>query len=324
MDIEKPDIFNIVPSKVLVLMGGWSSEREISLKQGNDVAMALTSVGHEVASLDPPRDTEQLVHKIVHSFNDHPPDVIFNVLLGRWGEDGIFQGIFELLDIPYTNSGVLSSALGNNKRFTNQIVRLNGVTCPEEFIVTQREFKNIKRDFPYILKPISEGASIGVTKISSLHDQERAAANWIYGNEMIVQEYVPGREITVLVFNGKATGALETLVDGDEVYDTSHKTGEKDVKYVIPASLPAEDYEHALKMAEMAHKTLGCSGMTRSDFRYNDKSYSSSEGNNRLFFLEINTQPGIYRESYAAAIMAHLGWSYEELLQWMIQDALKD
>ncbi len=298
-------------ARVAVLMGGWSVEREVSLVTGRAVAEALGDRGYEAIELDVDRD-------IARTLADLRPDVAFNALHGRFGEDGTVQGLLEILAIPYTHSGVLASALAMNKVYARRLFADAGLRCPEGRVVGRRELAT-DRDLepPYVIKPINEGSSVGVRIVlegdnyDPARDEETAP-----GDEVLVERYIPGREIQVAVMGERALGAIEIRPFG-RFYDYETKYTENKAEHLMPAPLPDEVYDEALRIALVAHRTLGCRGVTRSDLRYDDTRGEPGD----LYILETNTQPGMTPLSLVPEIAAHQGIGFADLVEWIVEDA---
>jgi D-alanine-D-alanine ligase len=302
---------------VAIIMGGWSAEREVSLISGTNVAESLRNTGHGVTAIDAAHDVGALLPKLLPR-----PDAVFNALHGRFGEDGCLQGLLELMALPYTHSGVLASALAMNKPMANCLFTQAGILCPEGKIVHRNELLAgdvMKR--PYVIKPLNEGSSVGVRIITD--DDEPIPfehASWPYGDVVMAEAYIPGRELTVGVMGDKSLGVLEILPK-EGFYDYEAKYSDDHMaEHVIPTDLPKKDTEEVLRLALLAHQTLGCRGASRVDFRYDD----TSKGAAKLFILEINTQPGMTPKSLLPEIAAEAGISYDELVQWMVEEAACD
>jgi len=298
-------------------MGGWSAEREVSLISGANVAESLRNTGHGVTTIDAAHDVVALLSKLLPR-----PDAVFNALHGRFGEDGCLQGLLELMALPYTHSGVLASALAMNKPMANCLFTQVGILCPEGKIVHRDEVMAgdvMKR--PYVIKPLNEGSSIGVRIITDGGEPiPFEHAPWPYGEVVMAEAYIPGRELTVGVMGDKSLGVLEILPkEGFYDYETKYSDDHM-AEHVVPADLPKKDTKEVLRLALLAHKTLGCRGASRVDFRYDD----TGKGAAKLFILEINTQPGMTPKSLLPEIAAEAGISYDELVQWMVEEAACD
>jgi D-alanine-D-alanine ligase len=295
---------------VAVLMGGLSSEREISLISGRACAAALERCGARVSAVDAGRDVAQVLAKL-------KPDVVFNALHGAWGEDGCVQGVLETLGLPYTHSGVLASALAMDKAKAKAVLAAAGVVVPGGGLYDRFE---AARDHvmapPYVVKPNAEGSSVGVFLVfegANSPPQELAAPAWTFGELVMIEPYIPGRELAVAVMNGKAL-AVTDILPRTGFYDYEAKYAEGGSTHVLPADLPSPVTGQALRMAELAHAALGCRGVTRSDFRYDVV-------NDVLVLLEVNTQPGMTPTSLAPEQAAHVGIGFDELVCWIVEDA---
>lgn len=297
--------------KVLVLMGGISSEREISLLSGTNVVKALTSVGYNVVSHDLTSDINAFLRKIT----DEKPDVVFNALHGKYGEDGCIQGLLNMLKIPYTHSGVLASAIGMDKEMTRKTVSQNGVFVPQGQLMTKCEFLAHEPIKPYVIKPNDEGSSVGVFIVQTDADKENALLHWNNGKQMLVEDYIAGRELSVAVLDGKALGVVE-IIPKTGYYDFQNKYTDGATTHVIPAPIPPVLYQEALIQAERAHQAVGCRGVSRSDFRLNETD---------LRFLEINTNPGMTKLSLVPEIAKNCAdMTYEQLVSHLVEEASCD
>ncbi len=298
---------------VAVLMGGWSAEREVSLRSGEACAAAAGRRGYSVTSLDVKRDVASVLAKL-------KPDIALNVLHGHPGEDGTIQGVLEILGIPYTHSGVLASALAMNKELAKVTLRAAGVPVPDGIVVSRQEAaKSHLLARPYVIKPIAEGSSVGVFIVTEAHahpPQELYRDDWAYGERVICERYIPGKELTCAVMGEAALGVIE-IVPKLRFYDYEAKYAPGGSKHVLPAPVSTEIYEECRRLALAAHRALGCRGVTRADFRYDD----SLGGTKGLACLEVNTQPGMTETSLVPELAAHAGITFDELVQWMIGDA---
>lgn len=307
---------------VAVFMGGWSGEREISLLSGANVSEALKLAGYRVTTIDVGRDIGALLPKL-----SPRPDVIFNALHGRFGEDGCIQGLLEILSIPYTHSGVVASALAMDKPMAKRLFEHAGIKCPKGMVVSRDEVLagDVMRR-PYVVKPLNEGSSLGVRIVTKEHEAKPFDhASWPYGEDVLVEKYVPGREITVAVMGDKALGALELRPHGAFYdYEAKYSTDAKRAaEHVVPAPLPARAYKEVLRLGLLAHQTLGCRGVSRADFRYDDT--RKGRGKSGAFYLlEINTQPGMTAHSLVPEIAAHAGYSFQDLVVWLVENARCD
>ena len=297
---------------VAVLMGGWSVERDVSLVSGKAVARALAERGYRVSELD-------VTRAVAHELSRLRPDVAFNALHGRVGEDGCIQGLLEVLGIPYTHSGVLASALAMNKPVAKQLFERAGLRCPEGAVIRFAELK-AKAPFepPFVVKPLNEGSSVGVEIVFG-RQELHAIADWPFGADVLVERYVPGREIQVAVMGERAIGAIEIRPEG-RFYDYEAKYTEGRARHLMPAPITSKAYEEALALALAAHRTLGCRGVTRADLRYDDTSGEPG----RFYLLEINTQPGMTPLSLVPEIAAHAGIDFGTLVSWLVEAARCD
>ncbi len=296
--------------RVAVIYGGWSSERDVSLTSGKQMANAARSAGYDVVEIDAGRD-------LATQLTDAKPDVVLNGLHGPWGEDGCVQGALEVLGLPYSHSGVLASALAMDKLKSKAVFREAGIPIAEDKQVTRAEAAAAHPlKPPYVIKPVAEGSSFGVLIVREGANgpaKELTGPNWRYGDHLMAEEFIPGRELTVAVLGDRALAVTEITTLRD-YYDFDAKYEAGGSQHVIPADLPAHVTEAAMEFALKAHKALGCRGATRSDFRYDDK-------RDRLVILETNTQPGMTPTSLVPEQAAFVGMSFEQLVAWMIEDA---
>jgi D-alanine-D-alanine ligase len=301
--------------RVAVLLGGRSAERDVSLSSGKGCAAALRAEGFDVVEIDPGESPETQIR-------DAKPDVVFNALHGRWGEDGCIQGLLELLRIPYTHSGVLASALAMHKQRTKDVYRAAGLPIVKSIVVDRREAAaQHLMEPPYVVKPVNEGSSVGVFIIRKGDNRPPEALGsdkWNLSNEMMVEEFVPGRELTVAVMGGKALGVTE-ITTNLAFYDYEAKYADGGSVHVLPAKVSDAVALEAKSLAERAHVALGCRGVSRTDFRYDD-----TTGKHRLVLLETNTQPGMTPTSLVPEQAAYAGMSYQKLCRWMVEDASCD
>ncbi|HVP83957.1 MAG TPA: D-alanine--D-alanine ligase [Rhizomicrobium sp.] len=302
-------------TKVAVLLGGLSAEREVSLVSGRDCAKALREEGFDVVEIDAKDDVSAQLKAA-------EPDVVFNALHGRWGEDGCVQGLLELLRIPYTHSGVLASALAMHKQRAKDVFAAAGIPVVNSVVADRREAGSRHlMEPPYVIKPVNEGSSVGVYIIRKGDNRppaELGSDTWQLSDLMMVEEYVPGRELTVAVMGGKALAVTE-IVPKTAFYDYEAKYASGGSEHVIPAKIPPAIAEKAMRLAEKAHEILGCRGVSRSDFRYDD-----SGTNHRLILLEVNTQPGMTPTSLVPEQAAFCGYGFGALVRWMVEDASCD
>ena len=305
--------------RVAVLMGGISAEREVSLVSGKACATALRKAGSEATEIEVGRDIGALVAALAPA-----PDAVFNALHGRWGEDGCVQGLLELLHIPYTHSGVMASALAMDKVVAKRVVAGAGVTSPQGLVIRRdelREREPIPR--PYVIKPPNEGSSVGVRIVREGDNRPVVDdAAWEFGEEVLVEPFIPGRELTVAVMGDRALAVTEIQAKcGFYDYDAKYTDGR--AEHVIPAEIGPEATQAALDAALAAHRSLGCRGVSRSDFRYDDTRVEGG-GMGDMYWLEVNTQPGMTPLSLVPEQAAHLGISFSEICAWMVENAACD
>ena len=304
------------PRTIAVLMGGTSNERAVSLVSGKAVLEALTARGFDARPIDVSNDITALVGALTPS-----PDVVFNALHGRYGEDGCIQGLLELMGQRYTHSGVMASALAMDKPMAKRLFAKAGIPCTEHVIAHRDEvLAGDVMPRPYVIKPLNEGSSVGVRIVRKDSDGpalERDA--WPFGEQVMVERYIPGREITVAVMGDRPLAVTELRPkQGFYDYDAKYTDGMTD--HIIPAPLPEAQYGAALKHALTAHNVLGCRGVTRADFRYDDTAGEPGS----LCLLEINTQPGLTPLSLVPEQAAHVGIEFGELIAWMVENASCD
>lgn len=299
---------------VAVLMGGWSVEREVSLVSGKAVASALTERGYKVSLLDADRS-------LAAKLGELGPDIVFNALHGRFGEDGCIQGLLEVLGIPYTHSGVLASALAMNKPAAKRLFADAGLPCAEGRVLAREAvLAGEAGEPPYVIKPLNEGSSVGVRLVFSGDNLAPLNGdNWSYGEEVLVERYIPGREIQVAVMGERALGAIEIRPRG-RFYDYEAKYTDGKAVHHMPAPIHPDAYARALDIALQAHRTLDCRGVSRADLRYDDTAGEPG----RLYLLEINTQPGMTPLSLVPEIAADVGIGFGELVSWMVENAACD
>ncbi|CAN0554347.1 unnamed protein product [Laminaria digitata] len=290
-------------------MGGWSAERPVSLISGASVAEALRSRGHRVTEIDVDRQVAQ-------QLDAAKPDVVFNALHGRIGEDGAIQGLLEVMGLPYTHSGVRASAIAMDKPSAKKVFEGAGIRCTEGRVMSRDEFRNGNLPTaPYVLKPINEGSSFGVRLVMEGDNTSPLDDTWDFGDTVLVEDYVPGREVTVAVLGDRALGVTEISFD-HRFFDYEAKSETGEAVHRLPAPLPENTYAEALMTALTAHTSLGCRGLSRADFRYND-----TEGHSDLYLMEVNTQPGLTPVSLAPEIAAHAGIDFGDLVEWLVADA---
>lgn len=302
---------------VAVLMGGWSSEREVSLVSGATVADALRGAGYRVTAIDVQRDVGAMLTGL-----SPRPDVVFNALHGRYGEDGCIQGLLDILDLPYTHSGLLASALAMHKPMAQRLFADAGIAVAEHRIVSREQV--VGGDVmprPYVIKPLNEGSSVGVRivregdNLTIVDEGDNLTivgeGDWPYGDEVMVERFIEGRELTVAVMGDRALAVTEISTHRG-FYDYDAKYAEGGSRHVIPAEIEPEVYDEALRASVLAHRTLGCRGVSRADFRYDGKT---------LYILEVNTQPGMTPTSLVPEQAAYAGISFQELVSWMVENA---
>ncbi|NDE90404.1 MAG: D-alanine--D-alanine ligase [Alphaproteobacteria bacterium] len=306
---------SITPKKIAVLLGGWCSEREVSLVSGASIVEALKSLGHHVIAVDVQRDLPGLLQALLQQPMGKP-DVIFNALHGRGGEDGSIQGVLEYLGIPYTHSGVLASALCMDKPIAKKLVSLHGVRCPEGAAMTRDALlkDGVPFEAPYVIKPTNEGSSVGVRIVRKGENFDVVQEGWVYGHEALIERYIPGRELTVGLMGGKALLVTE-IKSAADFFDYTAKYSAGHAVHDCPANLPQEVTDEAMRMAEVAYAVLGCSGVARIDVRYDD----TKPGTTGLYFLEMNNQPGFTPLSLVPEQAAAKGISFAQLCQWIIE-----
>ncbi len=302
---------------VAVVMGGWSSEREVSLWTGEACADALERSGYRVTRIDMDRDVAAALSAL-------RPDAVFNALHGPFGEDGCIQGILEVLGIPYTHSGVLASALAMDKARAKQVMKGAGIPVAPHRIMHRLDIaKEHPMKPPYVVKPVRDGSSCGVLIVGEDAEhppQELFREDWAYGDTMMVERYVAGRELTCAVMGDVALGVIDIVPVGFAYYDFDSKYREGGSKHILPAEISPNIYQSIQKLTLTAHEALGCRGVSRADFRYDDRLHGTGE----LICLEVNTQPGMTATSLVPDMARHAGHSFEDLVSWMVEDASCD
>lgn len=299
---------------VAVLMGGLSAEREVSLRSGAACARALESQGYRVTQIDVDRDLAQKLKEI-------SPDVCFNALHGRYGEDGCVQGVLECLGIPYTHSGVLASALAMHKERAKDVMRPAGVPVADAEVVTRAEAmsRHVLAP-PYVVKPVAEGSSVGVIIVDRGANAPPQKLGELGGPEdiVMVERYIPGRELTCAVLGDFVTDIIEIKpLKGLEFYDYEAKYAPGGSQHVLPADISPDVYQLVRKYTLAAYRALGCRGAARADFRYDD----TTDGVGELICLEVNTQPGMTETSLVPELAQYAGWSFGQLVRWLVEDA---
>ena len=295
---------------VAILMGGWSTERDVSISSGLACAQALRSSGFQVTKIDVDRNISSVLAKL-------KPDVCFNALHGPIGEDGNIQGLLNIMGIPYTHSGVQASAIAMDKIRTKEICSKAGLSCPDGSSLSRNDISLLELEKrPFVIKPKSQGSSIGVHIVRPKDNYIPFLKKWSYGEELVIEKFIPGRELTVGVLNGIALCVTE-ITSERGFYDYNAKYEPGGSKHIIPADLPDKIVRKALDQAVVAHKTLGCRGITRSDFRYDDTDGDLGD----LYFLEINTQPGMTSTSLVPEQASYAGMTFSELLIQLLEAA---
>jgi len=299
---------------VAVLMGGWSAEREVSLRSGAACADALEGEGYRVTRIDVARDLATRLAEL-------KPEVCFNALHGRFGEDGCIQGVLECLAIPYTHSGVLASALAMHKERAKAVMKPAGVPVAVARVLTRAEAAGAHAiDPPYVVKPVDEGSSVGVVIVrpGANRPPEAIIQGGTPGDMLMVERYIAGRELTCAVIGGFVTDVIDIVpMKGLAFYDYEAKYAPGGSKHVLPAELSPDIYQLVRKYALAAHQALGCRGVSRADFRFDD----TPGGTGELICLEVNTQPGMTATSLVPELAGHAGWSFGELARWIVEDA---
>ncbi len=299
---------------VAVLMGGLSAEREVSLRSGAACAAALEREGYRVTQIDVDRNLAAKLREV-------SPDVCFNALHGRYGEDGCVQGLLECLGIPYTHSGVLSSALAMHKERAKDVMGPAGVPIADAEVVTRRDAmsRHVLAP-PYVVKPVAEGSSVGVVivEVGANGPPARIGETGSPDDLLMVERYIPGRELTCAVIGDFVTDVIEIKpLKGLEFYDYEAKYAPGGSQHVLPADLSPDVYQLVRKYTVAACRALGCRGAARADFRYDD----TTDGAGELICLEVNTQPGMTETSLVPELAQHAGWSFGELVRWLVEDA---
>jgi D-alanine-D-alanine ligase len=301
-------------TRVAVLYGGISAEREVSLSTGIQVIAALRESGFEVKPIDVGQDLGAVIAALAPK-----PDAVFNALHGRFGEDGAIQGVLDWLGVPYTHSGVRASALAMDKQAAKALFVSAGLPVAPGRMVSIEDLEAADPlPLPYVVKPVNEGSSVGVSVVR-VGDNRRAeiAQSWTFGPTALVEEYIPGRELTVGVLDDRALAVTEIRAIAGSFYDYESKYADGGSRHIIPATVHPDAYDLAMKVAVAAHRVLGCRGASRCDFRYDDTAGEPG----RLVLLEINTQPGLTPTSLLPEQAAHRGISFPQLCAWMVENA---
>ncbi|MBB5221469.1 D-alanine-D-alanine ligase [Amaricoccus macauensis] len=294
-------------ARIAVLMGGRSAEREVSLVSGRECAAALRSEGFDVVEIDAGADLADVLRR-------EQPDVAFNALHGRWGEDGCVQGILEWLSIPYTHSGVLASALAMDKDRAKAILAVAGLPVAKGMLARRDDVRQAHpMPAPYVVKPNSEGSSVGVYLVLDGANSPAQLSDDM-PETVLVEEYIAGRELTTSVLGDRALGVTDIITDGWYDYHAKYAPGGS--RHEVPANVPAEISRACLDYALRAHQALGCRGLSRTDFRWDE-----ARGLDGLVLLEVNTQPGMTPTSLAPEQAAHSGMSFGDLVRWLVEDA---
>jgi D-alanine-D-alanine ligase len=303
--------------RVAVLMGGWSAEREVSLSSGKGCAEALRRAGYDVTPIDLTRDISALVRAL-----DPVPDVVFNILHGPFGEDGRIQGLLDMMRIPYTNSGALASALGMDKAASRAMFTAAGLPmAPGEIWDRTMLLAHAEPERPYVVKPINEGSSVGVHLVfkGDAVNLRAIAADLAAHARVLIEKYIPGREIQVAVMGDRALGAIEIRTKR-RFYDYVAKYTPGESQHFMPAPIHQDAYRAACDLGVAAHRALGCRGVSRVDLRYDDTQGEPGS----LYLLEVNTQPGMTPTSLVPEIAQYSGISFEALVSWMVENAACD
>lgn len=304
----------MVGKHVAVLMGGLSSERPVSLASGVPCADALEAEGYQVTRVD-------VGHDIAAVLSELKPDVAFNALHGPYGEDGSIQGVLEYLQIPYTHSGVLASALAMDKTLAKHVAKASGIPVAEAVVMSRFDIGHEHpMKPPYVVKPVREGSSFGVVIVKedqSHPPQILTSPEWRYGNTVMVERYIAGRELTCGVMGDVVLGVTEIVPLSNSFYDYDSKYAAGGSKHVVPAEILPNIYQKIQTLSLKAHQAIGCRGVSRSDFRYDDRFSEDGE----LIWLEINAQPGMTPTSLLPELAAHAGHSFGDLVRWMVEDA---
>jgi len=296
---------------IAVLMGGLSAEREVSLSSAAGIIKNLQALGYHVTPVDMDRNVAGVLSTL-------KPDLVFNALHGGYGENGAVQGMLEILGIPYTHSGILASAIGMDKPKAKALFQQNGILCPEGRILHRSEaIEGDPLPRPYVIKPLYEGSSLGVHIILEGDNFDIRDYDWAYGDDVILERYIPGKEIQVAVVAGKAIGAIEIRPKG-RFYDYEAKYTDGKAVHIMPAPISPAAYAEVLTLALKVHQLLDCRSVSRVDFRYDD----TASGDGKFYLLEINTHPGMTPLSLVPEIAAYAGITFPELLEFIIQDAL--
>ena len=299
---------------VALLMGGWSSERPVSLIGAAGVEKALRGAGYTVRSVDVTKDLPKLIADLTPR-----PDVAFNMLHGPGGEDGVVQSVLEILEIPYTHSGVRASAVAMDKVLTKRLAETVGVKVAPHVVMTLDEIKasGILFPKPYVVKPYNEGSSFGVTIIRETSNIQFEVSDWKYGDIVLIEQYIPGRELTVAIMDGEPQTVCELRVH-DGFYDYEAKYNDPRTEHILPAPVPQDVFDLALDYSKRMYEVVGCDSIARCDYRYDD----SKPGTEGLVFLEINTHPGFTAVSLTPEqVLYNKGMDYQALCVHLVENA---
>jgi D-alanine-D-alanine ligase len=299
--------------KVALLVGGWNAERDVSINKGKNVEAALVEAGYDVNVIEVSKNIQKLLNDLTPK-----PDVVFNNIYGRIGEDGILQGFLEMLEIPYTCSGVMQSAITMDKPMTKRLAKSVGVPVAKGGLATKEEvlLESILPR-PYVVKPYNEGSSVDIYIVKEKDNHlEVIRENWNYGEHALVEEYIPGLELTVAVLDGKAQAVTDIVSHTGGFFDYEAKYEDERTELVLPAKIPKDVYDAALDYAERVYNVIGCHGLARCDFRYDE-----SKGIDGLCFLEINNPPGMTAESIGPSQCVYNGMSFVQLCSHLVETA---
>lgn len=300
--------------KVALLVGGWSAERDVSLNKGKAVEAALREAGYDLTVIDVRKDLKALIKELEAA----KPDAVFNNLHGRGGEDGLVQSVLEILEIPYTHSGVMASSIAMNKPMTKRVAMTVGVQTAEGVVASKQDILNhMVLNPPYVVKPIAEGSSVGVTIVRENDNKPPFDENWHYGEYALVERFIQGKELTCAVLDGNAQDVTEIRSHTD-FFDYEAKYKDTRTEYLLPAPIPAEVRELIMDWSERVYAALGCNGLARCDYVYDDRIH---EPVHAVYFLEINTQPGCTPESIGPSQVIHHGMSFTDLCRHLVETA---
>jgi len=299
-------------ARVVVLLGGLSPERPVSLSSGAGCAAALKRLGHAVIEVDP-QDADWIAQLIAAK-----PDAVFNALHGEWGEDGRAQGVLDYLKLPYTHSGLLASAIAMDKDKSKAVFAQAGLPLAAGKLMNRHEAaREHPMALPYVVKPNAQGSSVGIFIVregANRPPEQLLDPDWSFGEEVLVEEYIAGKELTVAVMHGRGALAVTEILPTGEWYDFDAKYADGGSRHEVPAKISTAVAKRCMRAAEDAHDALGCRGVTRSDFRYDPAT-------DKLALLEINTQPGMTPTSLTPEQAAHVGMTYDDLVKWILEDA---